>query len=593
MRALLADATLSDEALRALVELGLHHEQQHQELILTDVKHLLSLNPLRPAYRSALRRITRGCRAPLRMAACAGGAARDRPRRARASPSTTSGRATACSSHRSSSRAAPGRPAASSSPSSRTAATGGPELWLSDGWDAPCRRSAGDAPLYWRAARRRLARVHARGPAAARPPSRSATSATTRPTPSRAGPARACPRGGVGDAARALPAAGNFVESGAAPAAAASRRRAAQLFGDVWEWTRERLRALSRLPRLPRARSASTTASSCPTRSCCAAAPAPRRRATSRAHATATSSRRARAGSSAACASRAMQPDAARSVADYRQLAADYDRRTRWIDAQRRRAVEALALRPGDTVLDAGCGSGMVPAETRARRGRARARRRIDPSPDMLAVAGGRFAPAPPPGVRLIEAAAETVALPEPVDAILFSYTHDIIRSAALTNVLRQARPAPAWRPPAPSCTASWLLPADWYLRATHRAYITDFDGFDAPWSLLAQHLDDFRVRHPFTQHYVATGTVRGLDASRPSSRRPRSTSGGSSRSRKRAAARRTRRRVLVRVLGVDALAGGEARASPPGQRTTCLRRASRCISMRDRPPRRRTRRVP
>jgi ergothioneine biosynthesis protein EgtB len=49
-----SDAGRACDELPALVELGLNHEQQHQELMLTDVKHLFSLNAMAPALRDSL-----------------------------------------------------------------------------------------------------------------------------------------------------------------------------------------------------------------------------------------------------------------------------------------------------------------------------------------------------------------------------------------------------------------------------------------------------------------------------------------------------------------------------------------------------------
>lgn len=64
MRSLLD--TLDEGTLTKLaptIELGFHHEQQHQELLLMDIKHVLSLNPLRPVY--AGRPATSGVSGPL------------------------------------------------------------------------------------------------------------------------------------------------------------------------------------------------------------------------------------------------------------------------------------------------------------------------------------------------------------------------------------------------------------------------------------------------------------------------------------------------------------------------------------------------
>lgn len=49
----LLEQRAGDAAFNALLELGLQHEQQHQELLLTDLLHLFSCNPTAPAYRNA------------------------------------------------------------------------------------------------------------------------------------------------------------------------------------------------------------------------------------------------------------------------------------------------------------------------------------------------------------------------------------------------------------------------------------------------------------------------------------------------------------------------------------------------------------
>jgi len=68
----LFDANLSDEAL-SLIELGINHEQQHQELLLTDILSLFASQPLKPAYREAKPGVSLGTTAPLAFTAFDGG----------------------------------------------------------------------------------------------------------------------------------------------------------------------------------------------------------------------------------------------------------------------------------------------------------------------------------------------------------------------------------------------------------------------------------------------------------------------------------------------------------------------------------------
>lgn len=149
MDRLIAEAPAEDwTALADLVELGLNHEQQHQELILMDIKHVLSINPLAPAYHAAPPEVSQSA-VPLDWIGFEGGLRQighdgsgfafdnEGPRhKVWLEPFRLASRLSTCGEYQA------------------FIADGGysrPELWLSDGW-AAVQAEGWRAPLYWRQA---------------------------------------------------------------------------------------------------------------------------------------------------------------------------------------------------------------------------------------------------------------------------------------------------------------------------------------------------------------------------------------------------------------------------------------------------------
>ncbi len=231
-------ATSVPPEVAALIELGCHHEQQHQELLLTDILHLFAQNPLRPAYKEPRGHTLEGeTSAPPCYVAHDGGLAeigRD-----------GLGFAFDCEGPRHRVFVAPFRLADRPVTNAewiefiRDGGYDDPLLWLSDGW---ARRGAEGwrAPLYWEQRGDTWWTMTLRGmrPVEAAAPVTHISYFEADAFATWAG--RRLPTEAEWElAARDLPIAGNFAESGRLyPGLAGPEAGLRQMFGDVWEWTR-------------------------------------------------------------------------------------------------------------------------------------------------------------------------------------------------------------------------------------------------------------------------------------------------------------------------------------------------------------------
>ena len=222
--------------LAALVEIGLNHEQQHQELILTDAKHVLWSNPLRPAYREqhVPRAASDSC--PLRWIACSGGLNRvGHEGRGFAYDNETPAHNVFLYPCEIASRLV------TNAEYMRFVEDGGyrrPELWLSDGWDTVVANRWG-SPLYWE---RRGAEWWTMTMEGMRPVNPHApvchVSYYEADAYTRWAGARLPSEFEWEVAARDLLVAGNFLDSDSLePRPASGAADLSQMYGDVWEWT--------------------------------------------------------------------------------------------------------------------------------------------------------------------------------------------------------------------------------------------------------------------------------------------------------------------------------------------------------------------
>jgi ubiquinone/menaquinone biosynthesis C-methylase UbiE len=203
-------------------------------------------------------------------------------------------------------------------------------------------------------------------------------------------------------------------------------------------------------------------------------------------------------------------PSNERALEQYRRAAPGYDRHMRRFARWQRLAVERLELKPGQTVLDVACGTGLTFPSLEAGVGPGGQIVGIDLSPEMLARAQERVDAQGWDNVALIEAWAEEAEIAR-ADAALFSFTHDVLQSPlAVANVVAHLKPGARVASVGAKYVKGWNPVVNFFVRRSARPYVSTFEGLERPWRELENYITDLDVRPlALGGAYVARARIR------------------------------------------------------------------------------------
>lgn len=197
--------------------------------------------------------------------------------------------------------------------------------------------------------------------------------------------------------------------------------------------------------------------------------------------------------------------DAARNQREYRRLAGFYDLlAVPWLTTGvRREAVDRLRLRPGDSVLDLGCGTGLTLPILAGAVGPPGRVVGADLSADQLERARRRITAAGLQNVSFVQANAEELDLGEQFDGIVSTYTHDIMTSPlAIERAVAHLKPGGRFVAIGFARPTGWRSPLNLLFEAFYTALRLpinwDAETSGRPWTNLERQLWPLKVKRRF-----------------------------------------------------------------------------------------------